>query len=266
MARRAAVANSKGGVGKTTTCDSICTMAGEAGVPTLFVDLDSQCNGTEHHLGVKDVSLLDRDARTVYDVVCHPKETDLSKALIKSRFPNVWIMPGDPRLVNLQSIIGGKLGFERILDTQLARIEENFGLLVMDTGPAVSIATTLALRAATDILYIPSDNSQDSINGIRKILDVVGDLEDTGHHIKDIKIILTAQHKGGAKSNIKSKDKIKELFGDKFLDLQFPHSVKVNDAQWDDTGFVPPMTYVPKDHKLYLGYRELTEIALGAKL
>lgn len=263
MARTISVQNSKGGVGKTTTTDSIASIAGELGVPTLIVDLDPQGNASEHHLRVKNVFDFDPNLKTTFDVICHPTKTDITQALAKSHIDNVWIMPASQELITAGNYLTNKIGFEKILDKQLQRIADNFGLIIIDTGPTISVLTTLALRATHDVLYIPSDTSQDSINGVNKILEVVQDLEDAGHHIGDVKVILAAEHKPGAKSNIKSKAKLREEFGDRFFEEPLPHTVKVNDAQWADEGFSSPMAYLPKDHKLYIAYKKLTQIALG---
>lgn len=263
MAKTICFANSKGGVGKTTSALSVASLASKQGKSVLVVDMDPQANATQQLLNVKSIFHYDDKVPTIFDLICHPKDVDLAKAILPTNWENIALIASALNLSTAQNHLTGMLGYEKILVKQLKRIDENFDLIVIDTGPQATVLTQLALRATDDVLLIPTDNSKSGYEGINKILDIVDDLEESGHEIKSVKIIMTAQHKKGAKSNVSSRNLLKESYGERFLDLDIPHCIKVNDAQWADKGPISPMDLLDREHKLLESYRHIVELAIN---
>jgi len=261
--RKAVVINSKGGVGKTTTTVCVAAAAASSGQRVLVADLDPQANATEWLTGKKTDQIY---SGAMFDLLTNPEKADLSKCILPAsdKWPNTFVIPSNAELTTAIPILSSRVGFEKVLASQLARVEQNFGLIMMDTGPQLTPLHQLAIRAA-DTVIIPSDTSKLSESGVEKVLEIL-DLfkHERNFTIENIHIILTAQTKEHAKSNIFAKETLERNYSDYFLPFRIPHTVKVNDSQREDPP-VPPINLVKEDHSLHVGYHQLTETIIEGR-
>ena len=257
------IANSKGGVGKTTTTLECAAHAGSMGKRVLVVDMDPQGDSSKILLGrvlessEKHIFHLLTDAAGIEDVV---REAN-------GHWKKTHIIPSDLKLTTLPEHLSGVLGYERKLDRILSAIAHLYDLILIDTGPQTTMLTQLAMRAAS-FLMIPTDTSIYSEHAIEKTLAIAEQLrEDANHQIKLLGIICTASHKGGAKANMRAKEILAEKYGKKFLDDEIPHCVKVQEAQRSERDGlpVPTMELVESEHPLFKNYRKLTTNLIGAQ-
>ncbi len=157
MAKIIALTNQKGGVGKTTTCCSICGGLAHAGKKVLAIDLDPQGN-LSFSLGVEA-----EDCYTIYDVF--KGNCDISDAIQHGDICDV--IPSNILLSGVELELTG-VGREYILREQLETIREEYDFIILDTPPALSVLTINAYTAA-DELVIPMLCEILSLQGIAQL-------------------------------------------------------------------------------------------------
>jgi chromosome partitioning protein len=139
-----AVANQKGGVGKTTTAVSLGAEVAARGVRCLLVDLDAQANATAA-LGVSG-----RDRANVYDLLI--ENTPLAAVLVDTPQPGLTLAPSSPDLAGAEVELVSAMAREYRLQRALTPAETTFDLVIIDCPPSLGLLTLNALAAATDVL------------------------------------------------------------------------------------------------------------------
>ncbi|HET9239184.1 MAG TPA: AAA family ATPase [Oligoflexus sp.] len=251
---RITIGNNKGGVGKTTTTVELCAHAVYQRKKTLIVDADPQANASRIFLGYKPGA---KDT-TLFDVLLG--EADVTDALKKAtdNWPGVYVLPGSQKLESAHKFLESEPGWETALDEIIESIEDNFDLILIDSPPALGLLTKIAIRAANKVL-IPTDTSIYGEEAVTKMFALIEHIEKkTKHKVELVRVVLAAMQKGGAYATREALSKLKTEYGDSFLPIELPHTVKVMDAQ---RAAVPKAAaqILQDDHKLYTGYKQLLE-------
>src|SRR3981081_1597918 len=165
MGRVLAVANQKGGVGKTTTAINLAASLAAAEVNTLLVDCDPQSNSTSG-LGL----VKDPDRVNVYDVMMGVASAEESLQL--TELEQLWLIPSHKNLIgaNLELVAAERREF-RLRDA-LSAVRERFQFVVLDCPPALDLLTVNALVAADSVL-IPMQGEYFALEGISELLDTI---------------------------------------------------------------------------------------------
>jgi chromosome partitioning protein len=159
-----AVANQKGGVGKTTTAVNVAACAAAGGAQALLCDLDAQCNAT--------VAVgLDRDSRpSSYD--CLIGECSVAQAARPAGPDNLWIVPANGDLAGAAVELPRIEGYERRLRQMLGPVRERFAITLLDCPPALGPVTVNALVAA-DRVIVPVQAEYLALEGLVQFLDTL---------------------------------------------------------------------------------------------
>jgi len=160
-----AVANQKGGVGKTTTAVNLVACAASGGSQTLLVDLDSQCNAT--------VAFgHDRDLHpSAYD--CLTGEVSVAAAARPAGPDNLWLVPANRDLAGAAVELPRLEGSETRLRDRLGPVRERFALTMLDCPPSLGPVSVNALVAA-DRVIVPVQAEYLALEGLVQFLDTLG--------------------------------------------------------------------------------------------
>jgi chromosome partitioning protein len=159
-----AIANQKGGVGKTTTAVNVAACIAEAGYRTLVVDVDPQGNATVG-LGVE------RSGPGLYDALTG--EVTAAQAIRASPIANLSILVSTPDLAGATMELPRIPGSERRLDEVLAPIRDDYAYVVLDCPPSLGPLTVNALVAA-DRVIVPVQTEYFALEGLAGLLDTLG--------------------------------------------------------------------------------------------
>ncbi len=168
-----AVANQKGGVGKTTTSLNLSTCLAELGQRILLIDLDPQANATSG-LGIEPMDDISASTPMMGTAT-------LTEMIIPTRFPNLWLIPANIDLagVEVEAIRSGD-HLMRLHDALAAmRTEAPFDFIVLDCPPSLGVLMTNALCAADEIL-IPLQCEYYSLEGLAKMVGLCERLRESG--------------------------------------------------------------------------------------
>ncbi len=165
MGRIIAIANQKGGVGKTTTAINLSACLAEAGQRVLTVDFDPQGNATSG-LGFEK-GYMDK---TVYELLM--QECSLEECIIKSVQENLDVLPSDMDLAGAEIELLDTKDKESLLHKQLEQISERYDYIIIDCPPSLNLLTINALTAANTVL-VPIQCEYYALEGLTQILQMI---------------------------------------------------------------------------------------------
>jgi chromosome partitioning protein len=165
MGRVIAIANQKGGVGKTTTAINLSACLAEAGKRVLVIDIDPQGNTTSG-LGVmkNDVE------KTVYEVML--QEIELPDAIIKNIFDNLDIVPSNVNLAGAEIDLIDFDNREYILKNEINKVKEQYDFIILDCPPSLSMLTVNAMTAS-DSVIVPIQCEYYALEGLTQLIHTI---------------------------------------------------------------------------------------------
>jgi chromosome partitioning protein len=169
-ARTIAVANQKGGTGKSTIAVNLAVALGEAGTRVLLVDVDPQADATSM-FGI-DAMLHER---SLYDVMTG--QAELADALLKDVTPGVDLLPGDERMTDVELTLAGELMRERFLADAIEEHLGSYDLVLLDCPPNLGLLTINAFCAVREVLVVVSMIDRNAYKGAMSLIATVRTLQ-----------------------------------------------------------------------------------------
>jgi len=217
-----AIANQKGGVGKTTTAVNLSACLARLGRRVLLVDLDPQSNATDH-LGVENP---ESEQHSSYALISE-KAPDL-KAILRAVSPNLQIAPGHIALAEIDIKLFNAINRETRLQRALAQVGNSFDYAVIDCAPSLGISTVNAFCAATHLL-ITIQTNWFAYEALKRLMAIVGDVMDESN--PDLVVYaLATLHRANVNVNREVLAKIQEDFKDLALTAIIPHTATLTEA------------------------------------
>jgi chromosome partitioning protein len=222
--RSISIANQKGGCGKTTTAINLSACLAFSGKRVLLIDLDPQGHST---IGLN--AHLEEPEKTIYDVLCGSNEntTRLDDVVLPIN-ENFYFVPSSINLSTFEQELSGVPNRETKLKESIRKLRRSFEYIIIDCPPSLGLLTFNSIMASTEI-FIPVDMGSFSLQGTRRLMDILELVrERTGHEI-EVKAIATMFDK---RTRIAKEilEHIRDHFKGSLFSVIVNHNVKLKEA------------------------------------
>lgn len=247
MAKIIAVANQKGGVGKTTTAVNLAAALGYRGKKVLMVDLDPQGNATSGFgINKKDMKL------SAYDVLIAGRSA--ADATTKTAFKNVWIIPSSISLAGAEIELVEMENRAMNLRASLLKEKEKYNYVIIDCPPSLGLITVNAL-SASDTILIPIQPEYYALEGLSQLMSTVRTVKRLYNGELDIEGVLLTMYDSRLNLTMQVVDEVKKFFAGKIFTTIIPRNVRLSEAP----SFGQPIIYYDKASRGTEAYMSLAD-------
>lgn len=220
-----AVANQKGGVGKTTTTTNLAAALAELGHAVLIIDLDPQSS-----LSISFGLQVHELKETIYDVLLDTRPgISLEQVILKTKYPNIDIAPSNIDLSKAEMELMSEMDRERSLANALKKARTSYEYILIDCPPSLGLLTTNALAAA-DKVIIPTQSDYLAVRGASLLLGTIKKVQKKLNPKLEFAGILVTMHDNRTLHAKEILEEIRSTFGAKVYHAVIGQSVRVKEA------------------------------------
>ncbi|MCR1902027.1 ParA family protein [Ligilactobacillus apodemi] len=251
MGRVIALANQKGGVGKTTTSVNLAASLADMGQKVLLIDMDAQGNATSG-IGV-DKGEINQD---IYDVLVN--EVELDEVILKATRPTLDVVPATIRLSGAEIELASQFAREKRLADALVLSRDDYDFILLDCPPSLGLLTINAFTTCDSIL-IPVQSEYYALEGLNQLVNTIKLVKK--HYNPALKIEGVLMTMLDARTNLGNQvvSEVKNYFGERVYETVIPRNIKLSEAP---SYGMPIADYDPKS-KGALAYSALAREVLA---
>ncbi|MBS7259356.1 MAG: ParA family protein [Eubacteriales bacterium] len=222
MARIIAIANQKGGVGKTTTAVNLAACIAQLGKRVLLVDIDPQGNATSG-TGINK----EQCKYSVYDILINSVKAEY--VILRTKIPTLQIIPSRIELAGAEVELVSMMAREQKLKNALRAVSELYDYIFIDCPPSLGLITLNALNAA-DTLLVPIQCEYFALEGLSQLMNTVRIVRQNLNPELEVEGVVMTMYDARTKLSGQVVDEVKKFFGNKVYDTIIPRSVRLGEA------------------------------------